>query len=270
MTFPPLSELSITEFLALARMGFFPRGLVVGASVYDAGSQYDWKVATHELKPLGKAMREARQLALTRMRTQAHQLGAEGVVDVRIEVEHHVWRGGRQVAKFLALGTAVSTDPDRLPPSLRGATSLRLSSGAPFTSDLTASDFITLLRAGYRPISLAMGLCVYGLDPRELRAYRGRDAEINRYTQAFFDARETAMSRLQEDLFSEFPQGTPDCPVGIAGMTVSEKTYGEEGAQGLPIVEFAALGTAIAPLPGNDPRRAPAANRPRIVVPLDR
>lgn len=267
---PPLSELSITEFLVLARVGYFPRGLVMGASVYDAGSQFDWAVATQELSTVSGALRQARRLALERMVSQAYLLGAEGVVDVRIEVEHHVWRGGRQVAKFLALGTAVAMDHERAPPALRGAPGLFIASGKPFTSSLTAAEFVSLLRAGYRPITLATGICVYGLDPRELRAYRNRDAEIHRYTQAFFDARETAMSRLQEDLFSAFPPGRRDSPVGIVGMTVSEKTYGEEGVQGLPVVEFSAIGTAIAPLGDDDPRRAPAASRPRIVVPLDR
>src|SRR5204862_3175953 len=95
------------------------------------------------------------------------------------------------------------------------APSLRLKNQQPFDSDLTAADFVTLLSAGFRPITVAMGNCVYGLDPRELRKYRGRDDEITTYTQAFFDARETAMERLQNDLFREYPRDEPDCPAGI-------------------------------------------------------
>ena len=76
---------------------------------------------------------------------------------------------------------------------------MRLANGRPFTSDLTALDFVALLRAGYRPVTLAMASCVYGLDPRELRQYRGQDAEITSLTQAFFDARESAMDRLQAE-----------------------------------------------------------------------
>jgi uncharacterized protein YbjQ (UPF0145 family) len=113
-----------------------------------------------------------------------------------------------------------------------------------------------------------MGACVYGLDPRTLRTYRGRDEEISEYTQAFFDARETAMSRLQEDLFAHHPIGSPDAPSGIVGMTVKEQTYGGRGSA--PIVEFTAIGTAVAPLAPNDPRRAPTPPRPQLVVPLDR
>jgi uncharacterized protein YbjQ (UPF0145 family) len=265
-----LSELSVTEFLTLGRIGFLPRGLVIGSCVFAAGSQYGWTVATGEIEALSSAMRDARRLAIERMRAQATALGADGVVDVRLEVEHHLWRGARQVAKCIAVGTAVIFDRAHAPKHLRDAPSLRLASGQPFDSDLAGQDFVTLLAAGYRPITVAMGTCVYGLDPRQLRNHRGNDEEITEYTQAFFDARETAMDRLQNDLFAAWPRGTPDAPTGIVGMTVSEAAYGGVGASGPPIVEFMALGTAIAPLDAGDPRRTAAPPRPKLVVPLDR
>lgn len=265
-----LSELGVTEFLALARVGFLPRGLVIGSCVFSAGTQYDWQVRTAEITALSHAMRSARSLAIARMRQQAAALSAEGVVDVRLEVEHHLWRGARQIAKCVAVGTAVTFDSTHAPPHLRNSPSLRLSSGAPFDSDLSGGDFVTLLSAGYRPITVAMGNCVYGLDPRTLRQYRDRDDEIAPFTQAFFDARELAMERLQEDLFQHYPRGSIDCPTGIVGMTVDEAVYGGSGASGPPIVEFTALGTAIAPLQQGDPRRAPTPPRPKLVVPLDR
>jgi uncharacterized protein YbjQ (UPF0145 family) len=74
-----LSELGVTEFLALARVGFLPRGLVIGTCVFSAGTQYDWVVQTAEIEPLSTAMRSARHLAIQRMRDQAARLGAEGV-----------------------------------------------------------------------------------------------------------------------------------------------------------------------------------------------
>ena len=262
-----LSELSVTEFLTLARIGFVPRGLVIGSCVFSAGSQYDWSVSTGEVTQLSAAMRDARKLAIQRMRAQAGQLHAEGVVDVRLEVEHHLWRGARQVAKCLAVGTAVARDT-HAPKSLQDAPSLRLSNGHPFDSDLTTADFVTLLASGYRPVTVAMGNCVYGLDPRTLRNFRGRDDEIGPYTQAFFNARETAMQRLQNDLFRDYPRGSDDCPTGIVGMTVQESTYGGQSSSGPPIVEFTALGTAIAPLHATDPRRGMP--KPKLVVSLDR
>ena len=265
-----LSELGVTEFLTLARVGFLPRGLVIGSCVFSAGTQYDWTVRTAEIQTLSRAMQDARAIAVADMRRQAIDLKAEGVVDVRIEIEHHLWRGARQVAKCIAVGTAVDFDRNHAPPALRDAPSLRLWDGHPFESDLSGADFVTLLAAGYRPVTVAMGNCVYGIDPRVLRSYRDRDTEIEPVTQAFFDARELAMERLQEDLFRRFPKGHNDCPVGIVGMTVEESVYGGSGASGPPIVEFRALGTAIAPLSAKDPRRSPTPPRPKLVVPLDR
>jgi uncharacterized protein YbjQ (UPF0145 family) len=263
-----LSEVSATEFLTLSRMGFYPHGLVIGSSLYEAGTQYDWVVATAEVAPLSDAMRKARGLAMKRLRDQALALGAEGVVDVRLELEHHLWRGARQVVKFVVTGTAIGFDENLAPEAFRGAPSLKLASGWPFTSDLTTHDFIALLRAGYRPVTLAMSSCVYGLDPRELRQYRGQDAEVTSLTQAFFDARETAMDRLQADLFKELPKGSADEPIGIVGMTVGEATYGDR--QSAPLVEFTAVGTAIAHLNAHDPRRSATPPRPQVVMPLDR
>jgi uncharacterized protein YbjQ (UPF0145 family) len=265
---PALSELSVTEFLTLARLGFYPHGIVIGSSLYEAGTQYDWVVSTAEVEPLSQAMRKARGLAMERVRDQARALGAEGVVDVRLELEHHLWRGGRQVVKFVATGTAIGFDRDRAPEAMKNAPSLKLGNGMPFTSDLTTTDFVALLRAGYRPVTLAMASCVYGLDPREMRQYRGRDEELTTFTQAFFDARETAMDRLQQDLFREHPKGSPDEPIGIVGMTVGEGTYGDR--KSAPLVEFTAVGTSVTLLRSDDPRRAPTHPRPQLVVPLDR
>jgi uncharacterized protein YbjQ (UPF0145 family) len=285
---PALSDLSITEFLTLSRVGFLPRGLVIGASVFEA-AQPSWgqigfwdllfgraktpqqlAIQPGEVTSLSEAVRGARVLAIERMRRQAAQMQAEGVVGVRLTVEHHRWRGGIQVAKFVAMGTAVTFDHDHGPEEFRGAPSLRLANGAPFTSDLSGQDFVSLLRAGYRPVTVASGTCVYQLDPNEVARYYGHNAEIGAYTQAFFDARETAMDRLQMDLFGEFPPGHPDAPVGIVGMTVSETSHVDRRFPGPPIVEFAAVGTAIAPLHPSDPRRSNERPVPRIVVPMDR
>jgi len=280
---PALSDLSVTEFLTLSRVGFLPHGLVVGSSVYEAITRqavglFDLlfrggrpkTIATQEVTGLSDAVRATRSLAISRMRAQAAALGAEGVVGVRLSLEHHQWRGGHQIAKFVAVGTAVGFDHDHCPPELRGAPSLRLADGSPFTSDLAGQDFVTLLCAGYRPVTVASGTCVYQLDPQEVTRYYGYHAEIGSYTQAFFDAREAAMARLQQDLFAERPPGHPDTPAGIVGMSVSEQTHVDRASQGPPVVEFTAVGTAVAHLHPNDPRRHIQRAPPRIVVPLDR
>jgi uncharacterized protein YbjQ (UPF0145 family) len=295
---PALSDLSVTEFLTLARMGFLPHGLVVGASVYEAdtrssagsvdlfaalfgGGPIREPVPTGEVVALSEAVRAARTLAIERMRAQAAEVMAEGVVGVRLDVEHHLWRGGHQVAKFIAVGTAIGFDRDTGPTEIRSAPSLRLANGAPFTSDLSGQDFVALLQSGYRPVTVASGTCVYQLNLQEMARYRGYNAEISEYTRAFFDAREAAMARLQYDLFSWWPAGHPDAPTGIVGMTVSESAHRPQMLGGparsavtagsmAPVVEFTAVGTAIVPLAPNDPRRATQVVKPLVTVPLDR
>src|SRR5205085_12020482 len=159
---PALSDLSVTEFLTLSRMGFLPHALVVGASVFEAdtrGSAANVDVLgalfgnrplvvqppTGEVIALSEAVRAARSLAIERMRAQAAQAGAEGVVGVRLDVEHHLWRGNHQVAKFIAVGTAIGFDRNHAPDEIRDAPSLRLANGSPFTSDLSGQDFVQIL-----------------------------------------------------------------------------------------------------------------------------
>jgi len=258
-----LSELSVTEFLSLARMGFVPRGVVVGVCFYDAGMQMStgW-TGTREVTQLTNAMRTARSLAVGRLRDQAHALGAEGVVEVKLDVEHHVWRGGHTVARFVAVGTAIDFEPARVPQYAR-APSLKVH-GKPFTSDLKAAEFVTLMQSGYRPVGLAMGNCVIQISRWALMT--PGNYEIEDYTRAFMDARETAMLHLEKDLFAEFPKGSESAPTGVVGMSVTEKAH--PGAAN--VVEYTAVGTAVTPLWPGDPRRAASLPAPQVVVPLDR
>jgi uncharacterized protein YbjQ (UPF0145 family) len=260
------SDLSVTEFLTLSRVGFLPHGLVIGSCMYDAGFSVTWGYG--EVTQLSIAMRKARHLAVKRMRDQARELGAEGVVGVRLDVEHHTWRGGHVVAKFVAVGTAIAFDHEHGPEEFQHAPPLMLQGGKPFTSDLSGQDFVMLLRAGYRPVDLAMGCCVQAIDPSIVDIYRmgNTNEEIPQYTQALFDAREVAMERLAEDLFKHWPPGHPDSPVGVVGMSVDEMVH----AGGASIIEYSAIGTAVAPLLDHDPRRAKKVPAPTIVVPLDR
>jgi uncharacterized protein YbjQ (UPF0145 family) len=282
---PALSDLSVTEFLTLSRAGFLPRGLVIGVAVCDGGVEAPAMELVRERVQSGNAMRAARRLAVARLRAQAQALGAEGVVGVRLSVEHHRWRNGHTVARLVAVGTAIVFDAAHAPPELRGAPSLHLADG-PFTSNLSGQEFVTLLQAGYRPIAIALGNCIYELLrlPAASLAQIG-NAEIVDFSMALMGARETAMQRLEEDLEAEH-RGA-DAAEGVVGVRVEERIEraggeGEPDSEGEPmlrmvlngmqfnLVEYTAVGTAIASLHPSDPRRAPAATTPAVVVPLDR
>src|SRR5256885_7933232 len=140
------SDLSVNEFLLVKEAGFDPLGLVVGSSIYHIGYQQSNWSQNQEMEVLSQAMYQARELAMTRMEEEADQLGADGVVGVRLDIGRYEW--GADLAEFIAVGTAVKH---------RGGELHRAANGRPFTSDMSGQDFATLLRAGYRPAGLGMG-----------------------------------------------------------------------------------------------------------------
>ena len=144
----------------------------------------------------------------------------------------------------------------------------RHSPGLGQDADTQDADLRRLLRAGYRPVTVAMGNAMYALNPATYWSVRTswRNEEIEEYTRGFFDARETAMDILAMDLFREFPHGHPDCPAGVVGMTVNEEAH--DGIAG--VIEFTAIGTAVTGTQQDDPRKAKTHPSPTIVVPLDR
>ena len=268
-----LSDLSVTEFITLERMGYLPHGLVVGCAVFDAGGPMSsLYTISNPAATIAQAMHTARARAVARMRDQARQLRAEGVVGVRLSVEHHRWRGGHLLARFLAVGTAIGFDPAHAPHDIAHAPPLRLHDDGPFTSDLSGQDFVTLLHAGFRPITLAMGNSAVQVNSSLFDSLFSSfsnitgNYELATYTRAFFDAREQAMENMDRDLFADFPVGHADMPCGIVGMTVDEKAHQDYGQ----IVEFTAIGTAIAELHPDDPRITKKGMTPLLVVPLDR
>jgi uncharacterized protein YbjQ (UPF0145 family) len=227
------SDLSVNEFLLIKQAGFDPVGLVVGSSIYHIGIQVaGWK-KSQELTVLSEAMYGARQLAMTRMEEEADQLGADGVVGVRLDIGRYEW--GQDMAEFSAIGTAVKH---------REGVLHRAPNGRPFTSDLSGQDFWTLLRTGHRPLGMVMGSCVYHVAHRGMLqslAQTGRNVELPNFTQALYDARELAMERMQ----SEAQQLSAE---GIVGVDLQEKSHG----WGSHTIEFFAVGTAIMPSEGHD------------------
>ena len=104
---------------------------------------------------LSQAMYHARELAMTRMEAEAAALGADGIVGVRLEIEFKEF--GDDLAEFIAVGTAVKADGR----GRRRRHRLAQQQGQPFTSDLSGQDFWTLIQAGYAPLGMVMGSCVY-------------------------------------------------------------------------------------------------------------
>jgi uncharacterized protein YbjQ (UPF0145 family) len=238
------SDLSVNEFLLVKEAGFEPLGLVLGSSIYHIGYQQAQWNQSQEMGVLTQAMYHARELAMTRMEEEADQLGADGIVGVRLEVGRYAW--GEDMAEFIAVGTAVKH---------RGGELHRAPNGRPFTSDLSGQDFSTLLRAGYRPVGLVMGNCVYHVAHQSMRqTWRqiGRNVELTNFTQALYEARELAMGRMQAEA-EELQAG------GLVGVRLSEASHG----WGSHVIEFFSIATAVIPVSDDH-----IIEKPALVLPL--
>ncbi|HAM01608.1 MAG TPA: hypothetical protein DCQ30_05190 [Acidimicrobiaceae bacterium] len=220
------SDLSVNEFLLVKHAGFHPLGFVMGSSIYHTGIQTRRWGKSQELTKLTEAMYNARELAMTRMEEEAQELGADGVVGVRLDVNYYEW--GRDAAEFIAMGTAVKAED---------GSSYRNAQGKPFTSDLSGQDFWTLMQTGHVPQGLVMGTCVFHIAHRGLAQTLGtvgQNVELPNFTQALYEARELAMTRMQDE-------ANRLGATGIVGVRLEEKSH----QWGSHTIEFLALGTAV-------------------------
>jgi uncharacterized protein YbjQ (UPF0145 family) len=244
------SDLTVNEFLLVKEAGFRPLGLVLGSSIYHVGIQLGRWSKNQEMTTLSQAMYHARELAMSRMEAEADALGADGIVGVRLEVEFKEF--GADVAEFIAVGTAVKADG--ADPGVYGH--WRNNKNKPFTSDLSGQDFWTLIRAGYAPLDMVMGSCVYHIAHQrfsQVLGNTGRNVEIPQFTQALYDARELAMSRMQAEAEAREAEG-------IVAVQLRQHSH----TWGSHTTEFFAIGTAVRPL-----RPDHIIERPTMVLTLD-
>jgi uncharacterized protein YbjQ (UPF0145 family) len=160
------------------------------------------------------------------MEEEADELGADGVVGVRLDVNYYEW--GRDAAEFIAVGTAVKAED---------GTSHRNAQGKPFTSDLSGQDFWTIMQTGYVPQGLVMGTCVFHIAHRgigQTLGTVGQNVELPNFTQALYEARELAMTRMQDE-------ANQLGATGIVGVRLEEKSH----QWGSHTIEFLSLGTAV-------------------------
>jgi uncharacterized protein YbjQ (UPF0145 family) len=245
------SDLSVNEFLLVREAGFRPLGLVLGSSIYHVGFQMGRWSKNQELETLSQAMYHARELAMTRMEAEADLLGADGIVGVRLDIEFKEF--GSDLAEFIAVGTAVKADEAhaRTPDGF----SWRNNQDKPFTSDLSGQDFWTLLQAGYAPLGMVMGSCVYHIAHQrfwQAIGNTGQNVEIPQFTEALYDARELAMSRMQAEAEALSAEGI----VGVQLLSLPHRWGGHT-------TEFFAIGTAVRPL-----REDHTIATPSLVLPL--
>jgi uncharacterized protein YbjQ (UPF0145 family) len=216
------SDLSVDEAVLLKEIGYEPLGLVVGSGVYHIGYQVQSWGSNQEMAGLTEVMYAARTDAVRRMERHAHSIGGQGVVGMKLDVR--LDRGRENLAEFVAIGTAVAN------PTVR---STRL-----WLSDLSGQDLYLLIRAGYEPVGLAFGACVYHIAHQGLSTWLGQatqNVELGNYTSALYEARELAMTRMQDETRGTGAQG-------IVAMRIEQASH----IWGSHIIEFLAIGTTVA------------------------
>jgi uncharacterized protein YbjQ (UPF0145 family) len=182
------SDLSVSEWSALARLGATPITQVMGSSIYHVGWQPTYYNVPTEVRVLSDAYNESRRLALGRLLEEAQACRADAVVAVRIDQGAHDWVAG--AVEFIAIGTAV-----RLPEELRDP------GGKALLSDLSGQEFALLCNAGVRPVGIAAHTSVHYV-PASIQTQQAQSAfgaswanqELVDFSQGVYEAREKAIS----------------------------------------------------------------------------
>jgi uncharacterized protein YbjQ (UPF0145 family) len=107
---PFTSDLSVQQLYLLATKGYSPTAFCLGTCVYHVAHQSGFASLrqmgrNQEMVTFTQDIYTARELALSRMQSEAKHSGADGVVGVSLSVSNHIW--GEHATEFLALGTAI-------------------------------------------------------------------------------------------------------------------------------------------------------------------
>jgi uncharacterized protein YbjQ (UPF0145 family) len=184
---PFSSDLEVSEWSALARIGVAPITQVMGSSIYHVGWQPTYYNVPTEVRVLSDAYNESRRLALARLLEEARTCHADAVVAVKIEQGAHDWAPG--AIEFIAVGTAV-----RLPQAIRDP------HGQTVLSDLSGQELVQLFEAGMRPVGIAAHTSVHYVPATgQTQMAQGRwgsssvNQELVDFSQGVYEAREKAM-----------------------------------------------------------------------------
>lgn len=177
---------------ALESVGFFPIGEVMGSCALHFGFRrqfncgYGMSVTSRYESSTAQGQRvgglnDGYGAAISRMVSEAHQLGAHGVVGVRLTLD----RRDTGTVEFIALGTAV-----------RGAVSQGAAlPGQPFTTSLSGADVTCALRNGWVPVSIAVAISL-GVRHDDYATYRQAsgwsNTEVEGYTRLVNSVRDEA------------------------------------------------------------------------------
>lgn len=209
--------------------GFRPIRFVFGNVAYSIGlggglAGAFRSMARGEVKEWSEVFNHTRHLALQRITQEARTVGANAVLGIRTTITP--FQGAREM---IMIGTA-SHHP-ALPAEYMQE---------PITSDLTNQEMWNVVRLGFCPVRLVLGVSVFsiGFGAGFSSFFKSFvSGEINEMTSLIYDARENAVAKLARDAQA---CGADDV-VGV-------RTYIKNLSNG--VVEFMAIGTAVKRIPG--------------------
>jgi len=268
------SALTTDEFAAIRSVGFEPVGHVFGAAVYSAGgtsgyscpgaqgssgdglpawspTEVSGRGGLASFGPLVQTMNLARYTAVGRMITECAALGGHGVVGVRLSRESFPL-GGPQ---FTALGTAV-----RAPAAAHGPP-------VPFTCEVSGQDFAKLIRVGWVPAGLVLGISIGSRHDDRTTGRQARwgsgNAEVAGWTELVTQSRHDARRQLESDVKRLGAEGVV---IATIQMRVRERDCPESVGRRDHIVEATLTGTAVTRFfPAEQPHDGP----PLAIMSLD-
>jgi uncharacterized protein YbjQ (UPF0145 family) len=216
-----------TELYCHLDAGYVPISFVMGNVAYALGIGRGITgglstLAQGEVRQYSEMYNRIRHLALFRLRREAAGVGANAVVDVRIDLRPF----GPGVVELLMTGTA-SHHPAFAAPSGDPASVV--------TSELTGPELFSLAQMGYAPVQLVMATSVYslgvvgGIGASFAALAKG---ELRELTELVYGARENCLTLLRQEAQS----------VG-AERVIGNRLQIRELSPGL--IEVVAVGTAV-------------------------
>src|SRR4051794_40536305 len=113
-----------------------------------------------------------------------------------------------------------------------GRRRLEQNRGGLFTSDLSVKEFVLVTQAGFEPLGLVVGSSIYHIGIQASRWKQSQEMDV--LSQAMYNARDLAMTRMEEEADALGADGI----VGVR-LDISRYEWGEDMA------EFIAVGTAV-------------------------
>lgn len=227
MAKPWMADFGASGVLVASQTVIEPVGMVMANAVIASG-QHGIPANSAEVSDASKCAMKGWEAVLTGLREKALELGAEGVLAIKLSQRD--LKMGQGFKEFSGIGTAV-----------RG---LRRQEGV-WTASIGPEEIGLLVGQGYVPVCFAVGCCTwhqssYPWNPIQTSGpFPYPTQEIVPATKAFYTARSISMERMQQE-------GTKRGASGIVGVRIEMTKIHSEGMLYGFVAGCEAYGTGIA------------------------